>query len=159
MPSDREDWFIGARSEALAGLLLTARDDVRVRSEEKKEDGVDFLVETKRGDPGSLRLFIVQVRGTTSSDRNEWLQSVNPLFRVNPQAIYLPACVFVVNVRDNHALYAWVAEPLVENESAKLLFHPPGDFHDLNKAAVDEIVGRVNQWYDVLPRQLVAKPN
>jgi hypothetical protein len=68
------------RSEALAGVLLTSRKDLSVRSERKHDDGLDFLVEIDTDDPLSTQRFVVQVKGTLSSDLNEWMQDVKPLF-------------------------------------------------------------------------------
>jgi hypothetical protein len=64
--------------------------------------------------------------------------------------------VFLVNVRDNKAVYAWVAEPEVEADRASLRFHEAGTFRMLDLAAVNEIVDRVKAWYQVLPHQLIA---
>jgi hypothetical protein len=153
MPNEKEPWFVIDRSEALAGLLLTSREDVHVRSEFKNDDGVDFLVELSNGEPVSSRLFWVQVKGTTSPNPADWTQNVKQLFRPRGSEIYLPVCVFVVNVRDNRAYYAWLAEPSVEDQRATLRF-PPGDFKELDRPAVDTIVDRVRAWYDVLPQQL-----
>ena len=155
MPGEKEPWYVVERSEAPAGLLLTSRKDVQVRGEQKKDDGVDLLVEVNQGECLSTRLFVVQVKGTTSSDQNQWMSGVKELYQHSRGSIYLPACVFVVNVRDNHAVYAWVAEPLVEEKGATLRFLPPGDFHALDQSAVDAIVDRVKAWYDALPRQLL----
>jgi hypothetical protein len=69
--------------------------------------------------------------------------------------IYLPVCVFVVNVPDNKALYAWVADPQVEVKSATLRFHESGIFHPLDSAAVSGIIDRVKAWYPVPPSQLM----
>jgi hypothetical protein len=156
MTGEETRWFLSERSEALAGLLLTSRKDVHVLSERKNASGVDFLVEVNPGeaDP-STKLFLVQVKGTMSSDKTDWMTEVKELYRAGASSISLPACVFVVNVRDNRSLYAWVAEPLVEDRGAKLRFLPPGEFHALDKAAVDEIVARVEAWYDALPKQFV----
>ena len=153
MPNEKEPWFVIDRSEALAGLLLTSREDVRVRSENKKDDGVDFLVEVSNGEPVSSRLFWVQVKGTTAPNSDDWTQNVKQLFRPTGNSIYLPVCVFVVNVRDNRAYYAWLAEPTVEDKRATLRF-PAGEFKELDRPAVDTIVNRVRAWYDVLPQQL-----
>src|SRR2546430_12507310 len=101
MSSTKEPWFVAERSEALAGARLTSRKDVRVRHERKHESGLDFLVEISTGDSLSTQLFVVQVKGTTSSDSNDWRQNVNQLFRGRDSQIYLPVCVFVVNVREN----------------------------------------------------------
>ncbi|MCI0702277.1 MAG: DUF4365 domain-containing protein [Planctomycetia bacterium] len=154
MSTEKEPWFVADRSEALAGLLLTSRNDVRVRSEQKQDDGADFFLEINKGEDLSTRLFVVQVKGTASTDQTDWTKTAKQLFRPAGSQIYLPACVFVINVRDNRAAYAWLAEPLVQEKSAKLQFHETGSFHDLNESAVNEIVDRVNAWYDALPHQL-----
>jgi hypothetical protein len=155
MSSTNEPWFVAERSEALAGVLLTSRKDVRVREERKHDSGLDFLVEIDTGDPLSTQLFVVQVKGTTSSDAKDWMQSVKQLFRGPGSPIYLPVCVFLVNVRENKAFYAWVAEPQVEAKGATLRFHESGTFHPLDSAAVSDIIDRVKAWYHVLPNQLM----
>jgi hypothetical protein len=154
MANDKTPWFVVERSEALAGLLLTSREDVRVQSEKKHDDGVDFIVAIDTGEPLSTRLFSVQVKGATSSNPDDWMQNVKHLFTPSGRGFpYLPACVFVVNVKDNRSLYAWVAEPMVEERGVKLQFHQQGHFCDLDKNAVNEIVERVKDWYDALPKQ------
>jgi hypothetical protein len=155
MSNTKEPWFVVERSEALAGLLLTSRDDVRVQNERKLDDGVDFLVAINTGEQLSTRLFVVQVKGTTSSNPNDWMQNVKPLFNGNGRLVYLPACVFVVNVRDNRSQYAWVAEPVVEARGAKLVFHENGRFQGLDTSAVTDIVERVKAWYDALPKEFM----
>ena len=128
MSSTNEPWFVAERSEALAGVLLTSRKDVRIRDERKHDSGLDFLVEIYTGDPLSTQLFVVEVKGTTSPDPN---------------------------VRENKAFYAWVAEPQVEAKGATLRFHETGSFHPLDPAAVSDIIDRVKTWYHVLPSQLM----
>jgi hypothetical protein len=155
MSSTNEPWFVGERSEALAGVLLTSRKDVRVRNERKHDRGLDFLVEIDTGDPLSTQLFVVEVKGTTSSDPNTWMQNLKPLFRGPGSPIYIPACVFVVNVRDNRAFFAWVAEPQVEAKGATLRFHETGTFQPLDAASVSDIIDRVKAWYHALPNQLM----
>ena len=83
------------------------------------------------------------------------LPNVKQLFRGRGSPIYLPVCVFVVNVRENKAFYAWVAEPQVEAKGATLRFHETGSFHPLDPAAVSDIIDRVKTWYHVLPSQLM----
>ncbi len=155
MSSTNEPWFVAERSKALAGVLLTSRKDVRVRDERKHDSGLDFLVEIDTDDPLSTQLFVVQVKGATSSDPNDWMQDIQPLFRGHVSPISLPACVFVVNVRDNKAFYAWVAEPQVEAKGATLRFHETGTFHPLDPAAASDIIDRVKAWYHVLPNHLM----
>src|SRR5262245_43687173 len=148
MANVKDPWFVVERSEALAGLLLTSRKDVQVRSERRTDEGVDFLMEVRSDHPPSMRLFTVQVKGTVSPNRSEWMDAVKHLFQ--ERSVYMPACVFVVNVRDNKAFYAWVAEPVVVDRGAKLSFVTSPSFHELTPAAVDDIVARVNAWYDAL---------
>jgi len=155
MASTNDPWFVAERSEALAGVLLTSRNDVRVRDERKHDNGVDFLVEIDAGDPLSAQRFVVEVKGATSSDPNVWMQNAKQLFRTPGSPIYLPVCVFLVNVRENKAFYAWVAEPQVEAKGATLRFHETGTFHTLDPAAVSDIIDRVKNWYEVLPKQLM----
>lgn len=156
MSSKDEPWFVAERSEALAGVLLTSHEDVRVRDERTRDGGLDFLVEIDTGDLLSTQLFVVQVKGTMSSDPNDWMPDVEPLFRGRGRKISLPLCVFVVDVRENRAFYAWVAEPQVEAKGATLRFHESGTFHPLDPAAVGDIVNRVKSWYEALPSQLVS---
>jgi hypothetical protein len=155
MSNVKEPWFVVERSEALAGLLLTARDDVQVQKERKRDDGVDFLVGINTGEELATRLFVVQVKGTMASNPNDWMQNVKQLFRGGDSLVSLPACVFVVNVRDNRSQYAWLAEPVVEARGAKLVFHEDGQFQALDSSAVTDIVERVKAWYDALPMQVV----
>jgi hypothetical protein len=152
MPNDDRTWFITERSEALASLMLTSRSDVTVESESKNDDGVDFVVAVNDAEGPPTRLFVVQVKGTTSSDKGEWTESVKQLYK--PGRFYLPACVFIINIRSNEATYAWVAEPQVEGKSARLGFFEHPDFHSLDRDAVDHIVNRGRQWYDAIPRSV-----
>lgn len=154
MPNENK-WFVRERSEALASLLLTARDDVIVRSERERDCGADLIVELKEENrPLSTKLFVVQIKGTVS-DKKQWMENVTPLFKAGPY--YLPTCLFVVDVRDNKAEYAWLAEPQVEEQSAKLMFSEQGDFHPLDHQAVGQIIDRVQKWYDALPRPAVSE--
>ncbi|OJW12337.1 MAG: hypothetical protein BGO49_21005 [Planctomycetales bacterium 71-10] len=155
MSSANEPWFVAERSEAVAGLLLTSREDVRVRHEPAQGGGSDFLVEIGADGRPSTRIFMVQVKGTTSPDPDDWRREVRQLFPAPGRPFYLPTCVFVVNVRDNKAFYAWAAEPLADANSATLRFHETGTFRPLDPAAVGEIIDRVEAWYQALPKQLV----
>ncbi len=143
------------RSEALAGALLTSRKDVRIRDERKRDSGLDFLVEIETSDPLSTQLFVVEVKGATSSDPNDWMPKVKQLFRGLDSPVYLPMCVFVVNVRENKAFYAWMAEPQLEAKGATLRLHETATFHPLDPAAVSDMIDRVKAWYQALSDQLM----
>jgi hypothetical protein len=155
MPEDR-NWFITERSEALASLMLTSRSDLSVRSENPQDDGVDFVVALNASDNvPTTKFFVVQVKGTLSSDQGDWTENVKQLYKKGG-AFYLPACVFVVNVRKNDAACAWVAEPDVKSGNVGLNFFEHPDFHALDNAAVDQIVNRVREWYDAMPRSIAS---
>lgn len=155
MSDPNEPWFVGERSEALAGLLLTARPDVHVRGP-RKQGGVDFVVEVTDGPARSTRVFLVEVKGTLSSNPEDCDRVVAPLFRPGGGERDLPACVFVINVRDTRGVYAWLAEPVVQGENARLKAHHQAVFHDLDAAAIDQIVGGVTAWYDARRLQLMS---
>lgn len=154
--TDDHNWFITERSEALASLMLTSRDDVSLRSERTQDHGVDFFVALKEAeDVPPTRFFVVQVKGTLSSDQHDWTENVKQLYK-NGDAFFLPACLFVVNVRGNDTAYAWVAEPYVKQGGAGLHYYEHPDFHPLDHAAVDQIVNRVKEWYDAMPRSIAS---
>jgi hypothetical protein len=58
-------------------------------------------------------------------------------------------------VRNNQSQYAWLAEPVVQDNGAKLVFHEDGQFHGLDSSAVTNIVERVKAWYEALPKEIV----
>ena len=151
MAVPKEPWFVAERSEALAGLLLTSRPDVRVRSEDKKADGADLIVEINTGESLSTRLLVVQVRGTVSSEPADWMRNVERLFTKQNTPVYLPTCVVVVDVRSNRAQYAWLAEPSLGANGIALKFRNDIEFRDFDEAAVDEMIDRLKDWYATSP--------
>ncbi len=157
MATTPEPWYVTERSEALAGILLTSRNDVRIWKKTQLDDRLLFHVAIDTGDPVSsaTQLFVVQVKGTMSADPNEWTQDVNRFFKTPGHVLHLPVCVWVVNVRENKAYFAWVAEPETTERGVKLRFHTTGSFLPLDTAAVNQIVDRVKAWYAALPKQLV----
>jgi hypothetical protein len=157
MSVDR-NWFIHERSEALATLLLTSRSDLIVEGNRKQDDGVDFYVAIKEAEnPVSTRLFVVQVKGTLSTDPDDWTENVKQLFKSGGSPLYLPVCVFVVNVRQNDMAYAWIAEPEVKSNAGSLNFFEHPDFHELNSQALDQIVNQVKAWYGSMPNNVVPR--
>jgi hypothetical protein len=146
-------WFIGERSEALAAVFLTRRKDVKIRTDMKSDEGSDLLVEIARDDTISGRFFVVQVKGTVTSDPNEWTQGTGRLAALAKRHFVVPTCLFLINVRDNKAVYAWVAEPCIQENKAALEFHEPGKFAPLTDEAVDHIIQSVDDWYNAIPER------
>lgn len=150
-------WFVVERSESLAALLLTNQQDVNVVSRERTDDGADLLVGLDGHASPQTRIFAVQVKGTVSVDETDWIRTTKALFHVGGRRrLYLPTCVFVVNVRDNTTRFAWIAEPVASSDRATLTFHGAPAFHELDDAAVTEIVRQVKAYYDALPKQLLT---
>lgn len=145
MQEDNGKWFIVERSEALASLMLTSRADLTVRTEKKCDDG----------DVPTTKHFVVQVKGTMSREAKDWAEQVHHLYEMG-RSMFLPVCVFVINIQSNDAAYAWVAEPEVKAGSAALHFFDRPDFHTLDEPAVDQMVNEVRVWYDSMPRSLAS---
>lgn len=157
MRQDDRNWFIGERSEALAAVLLTSRPELTIRTEKRQDNGVDFLVGLKEGDDiPTTKHFVVQVKGTLSSDKSEWSEQVSQLYEKG-RAIFLPACIFIVNVRTNKLEYAWLAKPAIETGSTTLKFFDNPDFHALDETAITEILTEVRSWYEAMPRELASQ--
>jgi hypothetical protein len=151
MPQENKNWFIAERSMAFVALLLTDRNDVVVRNEQSHDEGADLWVAIKEGDAPPA----VQVKGTLDPDHTHWPERVKPLFPSGNY--YLPACVFVVDVRQNTAAYAWLAEPTIVEGGVKLNFFDKPKFHPVDDQTADHIVNRVKAWYDAVPHERLAK--
>jgi hypothetical protein len=153
MATAPDPWYVTERSEALAGVLLTSRSDVRIWKKTQLDDRLILHVALDASDPLAPPSFVVQVKGTMSADPNEWVAKVEPWFQHPHKPNWLPSCVFVINVRENKAHYAWLVEPLDDHPAGLKSFLAP-TFQPLDAAAVDQIVERVKAWYQALPRQL-----
>ncbi|QDU18375.1 hypothetical protein [Urbifossiella limnaea] len=154
MATEKLPWFVTERSEILTTLLVTERPDLRLLHRREREDGVDFVVGLGGAAGLDTRMFVIQVRGTTTSDPDECRRAVDHLIPGDPAAIFGPTCVFVIDVRDNRHFYAWVAAPAVERGRPVLRFPEVPDFQPLDRAALDQIVDRVAGWHAALARVL-----
>ncbi len=70
-----------------------------------------------------------------------------------PDATF-PVCLFCLRVNDGvetKGYYGWMLEPVVtKTGEPRLKAHETAQFKRLNRKALDEIVSKVNRWYDVL---------
>lgn len=139
-------WFVAERSEAIAGLFLTSHKELEVLNDVREDNGADFLVKIRRGDPSVLKLFAVQVKGSERKIDEEFRESLRP--QLKRKALFMPACLFLVDVRSNQMWYGWLAEPILEANGAKLEMSSKPDVHPLTTDSIDEIVDRVSAWYD-----------
>ena len=118
----------------------------------KNDNGVDLFVGIDESESPPTRMFVVQVKGTVSANPSEWMHNVQQWFQARRQGPYLPTCVFVVNVRDNKAQYAWITEPVAEPDQALLLSHTTPEFHELTDATVSTIINQAKIYYDEMPK-------
>lgn len=154
MAAERLPWFVTERSEIMTKLLVTERPDLHVLNRREREDGADFVIGLGGTTGLDTRMFVVQVRGTTTSDPGECRRAVDHLIPGDPEAIFGPTCVFVIDVRDNRFFFAWVAAPSVEADRPVLRFPDTPTFFPLDRTALDQIVDRVTTWHAALARAL-----
>ena len=149
MSEEKQKWFVAERARALAMIHLTRRDDLTVM---KSDLGLEFIVAVaKEGGGPSLRQFGVALRGTKSpatvARLDKVLRPAMQSFR-GVGAFPYPVCLFHFTMDDDKGFYTWVAEPAVAGGEARLLMHQAAHCRTLDRAALDEIVGRVDRWYD-----------
>jgi hypothetical protein len=151
MPTTDNSWMLSFRSEAIAMLRLTSRDDLSVRRTNGKDSGPDFLVAIREKKVETSRLFWVHVKGLIDIPPGKWGSQVRQLFA--KADYYFPALALCVDVRTEAAGYAWLAEPCVVDGQAKLVTHTRPRFESFDNDSLQAIVNAVNAWYDALPRE------
>jgi hypothetical protein len=153
MTRKEQEWFVAERARALALMHLTRRDDLIVTAAGQGV-GLDYLVYIAKGGQareGSARQFGVFLRGTKSAVTEEHLDKVlrptmQGLLRIGP--FPYPVCLFHFTMDDDQGYFTWVAEPAVTREGPRLLMRREAHCRKLDRAALDDIVGRVDRWYD-----------
>lgn len=146
--------FVSVRAEILAKVFLTRRMDIRLSGfGEGDEAGLDLMASIT-GDDGRLKGFGVQIEGTSHSltDEREATSYCRTLSKRTPRQStpYFPTIMLVFSVRDDRGYFDWIAEPRVVGNTPKLDFHREHAMSKLEPELLDEIVGRVIAWYDVL---------
>lgn len=141
------------RARALATVLLTRRAGTLVRDASGDDgSGMDVCVTlAPPGKPG-LRQFGVDLKcrldPVTVEQGNRWLRERWPdLVTAGP--FPFPVLVFLFTMRDNGAWYSWAAEPVVEDGGgAKLPLRTEPNCRPLTDEALEELLDRVDRWYD-----------
>ena len=152
--------LIGERVRALATMYLTRRSDLHVR--EVGEDlGYDLIVQIVRGNKSGLRQFGVELRGTRSPVSKDHADNVLRPTLKHLKEYYpfpFPVCVFFFTMDDNQGWYFWAAEPVVSAGGKPTLpLAKAPDCHPLDDAALEEIVQRVDRWFDAFYTNLATK--
>jgi len=126
-----QPWYIGLRSEALAIVSLTRRDDLLVSQQQKDKDtGLDLLVKITKDGNYTGRIFGVQVKATVSS--SELIQD-DDIFRLKNQEynnlkvfrdLPFPVCLFFFTLDNDKGYYRWILEPIIhEGNNMSLKFN------------------------------------
>ncbi|MEA5567092.1 MULTISPECIES: DUF4365 domain-containing protein [unclassified Anabaena] len=149
-----QPWYIGLRSEALAMVYLTRRDDLIVSPSQKNTAGLDFLVTITKDSMYSGRLFGVEVKAKISSDS---LTQNGEVFKLknshNHQTLLrdlpFPVCLFFFTLDNDQGYYQWILEPIIKSENnAGLQLRDNNELKKLDNQAIDNIISLVNSWYD-----------
>jgi hypothetical protein len=156
----QQKWFIAERSKALAMVVLTRRDDLVVRNA-GQDTGLQFLVSFSKGNgEPAIRQFGVFLRGTKSPVIEAHLdRTLRPKMQsyLRKGPFPYPVCLFHFTMDDDQGYFTWVAEPAVADEEPRLLLQEGPHSRKLDRAALDEIVDKVDRWYDVFFRQITVK--
>jgi len=160
MGEGKQKWFIDERARALAMIHLTRRDDLIVTNAEQGS-GLEFIVSIARdeGEP-SLCRFGVFLRGTKGPLTEARLGTVlRPTMRslLGMGEFPYPVCLFHFSMDDDKGHYTWVAEPAVTAEGPRLMMHQAAHCRKLDRIALDEIVGKVDRWYDAFFGQIAVE--
>ena len=153
-PETFAHWFERERSEALATILLTSRDDLVLLGDV--------------GGPSHDRFRTVRVRGADGLPAGEfvvhWAGTRKPADLAEPPAIGAedverldptrPAVRFLFDVVSDDGKYVWLVRPT----TGANLRAVSGDaaWSPLDRAALDAIVAEVAAWYDAARRDRLA---
>jgi hypothetical protein len=149
-----QPWYIGFRSEALAVVYLTRRDDLIV-SQQQKDTGLDLLVTITQDGKSSGRMFGVEVKATASSSnliqhdsifklKNKRYNNLNVL-----RDLPFPVCLFFFTLDNDKGYYRWILEPIIkDHNNVALKINENEELKSLNDEKIDDIIAMVNNWYD-----------
>jgi len=157
---EQQPWYVTQRAEALALVYLTSRNDVIIRPEHERDDGLDLVVEVVDNARPARRVFGVQLQGRVSIAAEETATDTFTI-QLKDQAwlerLPLPVCQFLFSVKDSVGFYKWLSEPVIgEDGEPKLRLTGADTLKKLDTAALATIVAKVNQWYDALVTALAA---
>jgi hypothetical protein len=150
-----QPWYVGKRAEAYVYSLLADRDVV-VRTREDQDFGADLVLDLRKEDREQGRYLAVQLVGCLEFPRKTIL--AKEIAAKIPASVrdelILPLVVFVVQVKELAALYAWLNEPVVQDGEAILRSPTQLDWRELDEGAVDDILKRVDTYWEQLLKQV-----
>lgn len=151
--------FIEKRARALAVMLLTRRENLRI--EEVEEDtGLDYFVRFHSEDKEGLREFGIKLtaQGETATQEQAKALLRSSLRKMKHYDPFLrPICLFLFTMENDEAWYTWGVEPIESSESKPLLrWRDEPDCHPLDNRALKAILERVDRWHDAVFPCLIA---
>lgn len=143
--------FMRKRALFTAKVYLTRRKGAVVEDTET-DAGVNLVVTlppTRK--KSGLRQLGVTLRyvmePVTSEQANKVLRPSWPVPDYGP--FPFPVALFFFTMRDDGAWYSWIAEPVVSTDGkAQLALRSEPDCHPLTDESLEELLNRVDGWYD-----------
>lgn len=158
MTNDSKERFLGERVQARATVVLTRRDDLQI-TETKKDTGLDFHVFINREDKSMRLVFGVLLRGVPSpatiDHANQILRPTMGQFQGMRKFTY-PVCLFFFTMREEQAFFTWLAEPVLNGDTPKLVHHNDANCFELTSERLDQVVDLIVAWYDSVEAVLIA---
>jgi len=156
--NESKEHFIADQVRALATIILTRRGDLTI-VETKKDTGLDFHVYIDREDKPMRLVFGVLLRGVptpfTPSHASKLLVPTMGQFQGMRKFTY-PVCLFLFTMREEHAFFSWLAEPIVNDRVPKLVHHHSATVVPLTNELLDQVVQQIVEWYDAVESVLIA---
>jgi hypothetical protein len=147
----RQTRLIGERVRALATILLTERQDLSIL-DVTQDLGLDWIVTINHEDKPGLRQFGVKLGGawakvTAGHARAVLHPTMQRILRCGP--FPYPVVLFFYTMENGDGWYAWATEPHVARDGTfELRANEEVFCRALNDKALDEIISRVDVWYD-----------
>lgn len=151
METRKKALLLTKRVHALATMQLTRRADLQVHDADF-DPGPDLMITLHRASKPGLRQLAVGLSGDwttlSASKRAARVRSrLHALRRSGPWPF--PVVAFYYSMETDLGWYAWASEPLVSPQGGfSLKTHESPSIHPLDTQALDDIIRRVDLWYD-----------
>jgi len=148
-----QNWFLAERTEQLATLYLTRRDDLAV-IRQSNDATTDLLVSVKKNGRDIGRYFAVEVKGLMQSNDKEVKFNPNWVDEASLQDIPYPVCLFVFKMEDDSGYWKWLREPLPFSTQGGLKMNNSDQLKRLDNTKpsstieLANIIDTINSWYD-----------
>jgi hypothetical protein len=156
--NEAKEQLLAERVRALATVILTRRGDLTV-VDTKRDTGLDLHVSIEREDKPMRLTFGVLLRGVpspvTADQANRLLGPTMGQFRGMRKFTY-PVCLFLFTMRDEKAFFSWLAEPVVNDGSPKLVHHDKASCVPLTADLLGQVVEQIVAWYDAVEAVLIG---